>query len=74
MIQIEAENMPVPFSPIAAPTVSYTYDPVYPRVSTMVDGTGTTTFNYNPVTGLLGSGRVGSVQTPLATISSTYDE
>ena len=59
---------------IATPTVSYTYDPVYPRISTMVDGTGTTTFNYNPVTGTVGSGRVGSVQTPLATISSTYDE
>ena len=30
----------------ATPTVSLTYDPVYPRAATMVDGTGTTTYGY----------------------------
>ena len=34
---------------IATPTVSYTYDPVYNRLATMVDGTGTTAYGYNPV-------------------------
>ena len=59
---------------VATPTVYYTYDPVYPRVLTMADGTGTTTYNYNPVTGSLGSNLLGSVTTPLATISYTYDQ
>jgi YD repeat-containing protein len=66
---------------VATPTVSYTYDPVYPRVHTVSDPvTGTTTYNYNAVTGTLGSNMLGSVQTPLATISYSasgtplYDE
>jgi YD repeat-containing protein len=33
----------------ATPGVSYTYDPVYNRLSAMADATGTTTYSYNPV-------------------------
>ena len=40
---------------VSTPTVSYTYDRVYPRVLTMTDGTGTTTYNYNAVTATDGS-------------------
>ena len=66
---------------VATPTVSYTYDAVYPRVLTMSDGTGTTTYNYNPITGTptLGAGKVGSVSVPVAGTTATlantvYDE
>jgi RHS repeat-associated protein len=61
---------------IATPTVSCTYDPVYPRISTMTDDTGTTTYSYNAITATptLGAGRLYSVETPLTTISYTYDE
>ena len=60
------------------PTVSLTYDPVYDRVATMTDGTGTTTYNYYPIASspTLGAGRVSSVDGPLAndTVSYAYDE
>jgi YD repeat-containing protein len=60
---------------IATPSVSYTYDPVYSRVATMVDGTGTTSYAYQPA-GALGAGQVASVDRPLTndTITYTYDE
>lgn len=62
----------------ATPTVSFTYDPLYPRMATMTDGLGTTTYTYNsiPTTPTLGAGRLASVAGPLAnaTISYTYDE
>jgi RHS repeat-associated protein len=62
-------------APIATPSVSYTYDPVYGRVATMVDGTGTTAYTYHPA-GSLGGGQVASVDGPLTndTITYTYDE
>jgi RHS repeat-associated protein len=61
---------------VATPTVGYTYDPVYPRVATMSDGTGTTSYTYNPITSTptLGAGRLGSVTTPLTTLAYTYDQ
>ena len=59
---------------VATPTVSYTYDSVYPRVHTMSDVTGTTTYTYNPVSGSIGSNMLGSMQTPLTTIGFSYDE
>ena len=63
---------------IATPTVSFTYDPVYNRVSSMADGTGLTSYGYNPVAApaTLGSGRLASVDGPLAndTITYSYDE
>ena len=63
---------------IATPSVSFTYDAVYGRVATMVDGTGTTTYGYNPVStpAALGATRLASVDGPLAndTITYQYDE
>lgn len=60
---------------IATPAVSYIYDAVYPRVTTMVDGTGTTSYTYKAV-GVLGAGQVSSVDGPLADdlITYTFDE
>jgi RHS repeat-associated protein len=61
-----------------SPTVSFTYDPVYDRLATMTDGTGTTTYGFNPVTAIpaFGVARLGSVDGPLANdlIAYTYDE
>lgn len=65
----------------AQPTadVSWTYDPVFPRLATMSDGTGTTTYGYHPIDptdGLLGDGQPATTDGPLAndTISYEYDE
>jgi len=60
---------------IATPTVSYTYDLQYPRVATMVDGQGTTTYTYKPV-GQLGAGAVATLDGPQAndTQAYTYDQ
>jgi RHS repeat-associated protein len=62
----------------ATPTVTYTYDPVFPRVATMADGVGTTTYTYNAITATptLGAGRLASITGPLAnaTVSYTYDQ
>ena len=33
----------------ATPNVSLTYEPTYGRVETMTDGTGTTTYTYDPI-------------------------
>jgi len=62
-------------APIVTPSVSYTYDPVYSRVATMVDGTGTTSYTYH-LAGSLGAGQVATVDGPLTndTIAYTYDE
>jgi YD repeat-containing protein len=66
----------ITFSQAAVPTpgVSYAYDPVYARVTTMTDGTGTTAYTYHPARGL-GAGQIASVDGPLAndTITYTYD-
>ena len=50
-------------SAIPTPGVSYTYDPNYSRLVTMTDGTGTTLYSYNPVTGTptLGANKLASV-------------
>ena len=64
----------------ATPTVSYTYDPNYARRATLSDGTGLTTWNYNPITvpPSLGAARLGSISGPVGsstyTMSLTYDE
>jgi YD repeat-containing protein len=59
---------------VATPTVSYTYETQYPRVATMQDGTGTTTYAYHPA-GQLGAGQTASVDGPLSndTIAYSYD-
>jgi RHS repeat-associated protein len=56
---------------IPTPGVTYTYDPVYPRVATMVDGIGTTTYTYK-APGQLGAGQVASVDGPLTDDTITY--
>ena len=60
------------------PSVSFTYDPHYNRVMTMVDGTGTTTYGYNPIANppVLGAGQLASIDGPLAndTVTFRYDE
>jgi RHS repeat-associated protein len=60
------------------PDVSFTYDTAFNRVSTMEDGTGTTTYGYHPVgtTPPLGAGKLASVDGPLSndTIIYAYDE
>ena len=60
---------------IATPDISYTYDAYYPRVATMVDGIGTTSYTYKSA-GTNGAGQVATVDGPLAndTIAYTYDE
>jgi RHS repeat-associated protein len=60
------------------PNLSFTYETAYDRVATMVDGTGTTTYDYNP-TGAspsLGAARLATVDGPLSndTIRYGYDE
>ena len=63
---------------ISTPSVSYTYDPNYSRLATMTDGTGLTTYAFNPIAVLpaLGAGRLASVDGPLNndTITYGYDE
>ncbi len=66
----------ITFSQAAMPTpgVAYTYDPVYPRVVTMTDGTGATAYTYHPA-GQPGAGQVATVDGPLPndTIAYSYD-
>lgn len=66
-----------PLSPLT-PSVSFTYDSNYDRVKTMVDGTGTTTYNYNPIASppVLGAGQLASIDGPLSndTITFGYDQ
>lgn len=60
------------------PNVSFTYDPAFNRMATMVDGTGTTSYAYHAIGAApsLGAGRLASVNGPLAndTITYAYDE
>jgi RHS repeat-associated protein len=60
----------------ATPNVGFTYDPVYGRLATMTDGTGSTIFSYHPVDGsTFGAGNLASFDGPLAddTVAHTYD-
>jgi YD repeat-containing protein len=63
---------------IATPDVAFTYDSVYGRLATMVDGTGTTIYGYHAVTTppALGATRLASVDglLPNDTITYSYDE
>jgi RHS repeat-associated protein len=60
---------------IATPSVTFGYDSAYSRETSVVDGTGTTTFTYHPP-GTLGAGQVASVDGPLTndTVTHVYDE
>lgn len=67
---------------VSTPSVTFTYDTIYPRVATMVDGVGTTTYAYHDIpdgpsaSPGVGDGRLASVDGPWAndTIAYTYDE
>jgi RHS repeat-associated protein len=61
-------------SVIQTPSVSYTYDANYNRILTMVDGAGTTTYDYSPITNppTLGAGRLVSIDGPLGNDTITY--
>ena len=59
--------------------VDYGYEGAYNRLSTMSDGTGTTSYNYHPINPgdtAYGDGRLASVDGPLLadTLAYTYDE
>ena len=60
------------------PTVSFTYDSGYNRLTTITDGTGSTSYSYYPVTTTptLGAGRLQAVDGPLVNdmVSYSYDE
>jgi RHS repeat-associated protein len=62
---------------VSMAAVNYGYDPDYPRLTSMTDGVGTTTYTFNPITSsaALGAGRLASVSGPLPTsvVSFTYD-
>ena len=60
------------------PNVSFTYDTVYNRVTSMTDGTGETDYTYNAVyssgSAITGGGKLSSVSVPIAgsTAAITY--
>jgi RHS repeat-associated protein len=61
------------------PSVSFTPDPNYNRVATMIDGSGQTTYAYKPVTvapPTLGANQLKSIDGPLSNdlITFSYDE
>jgi RHS repeat-associated protein len=65
------------YSDTATPDVTYAYDTWYPRLTSQVDGTGTTTFAYHPDgTATNGAGQVALVNGPVSndTLKHTYDE
>jgi RHS repeat-associated protein len=69
-------SYPNPQRPTA--DVAFTYDPAYPRLATMTDGIGTTSYGYHPVTGAaaLGAGQLATIDGPWAndTIGYAYDQ
>jgi len=54
-------------------SVSFTYDPIYPRLLSMTDGIGTTTYSYYPVSvsPALGANLLQSTTTPIAGASGS---
>src|SRR5262249_46043170 len=86
---LSSKNYSVPPSvaPVNAPpstnaTVTFSYDPNYPRLNSMTDGTGTTYYQYNAISPIPigstnnGAGQLVSVDGPLPddTIVYRYDE
>jgi RHS repeat-associated protein len=57
----------------ATPNVSFIYDPIYPRPSSMTDGVGTTTYTYYPVSlsPALGANQLESISSPISGTSGT---
>lgn len=58
---------------LPTPSVSFIYDPAYPRQTSMTDGNGTTTYTYHPVTSspALGANLLASIVSPVAGTSNT---
>ncbi|MGA3265516.1 MAG: RHS repeat-associated core domain-containing protein [Verrucomicrobiota bacterium] len=63
-----------PNAVVPTPTVSFTYDPNYKRLTAMQDGIGTTIYSYNPVTipPSIGAVQLASVTGPLPNSTTTY--
>jgi RHS repeat-associated protein len=63
---------------VSTPSVTFTYDSDYERITSMTDGIGTTSYEYVPIlsTPMLGAGQLASVDGPLPndTITYGYDE
>jgi RHS repeat-associated protein len=62
---------------IPTPNIAFTYDPDFPRVTSMTDGTGVTSYSYYPIApGTLGAGQLSAEAVPLpnATLTYTYDQ
>jgi RHS repeat-associated protein len=63
---------------IATPSVAFAYDANYSRLRSMTDGTGTTRYDYIPISAApsLGAGQLARVDGPLSndTITFGYDE
>jgi len=59
---------------IPTPSVTYSYDPDYERVTSMTDGIGTTAYEYVPITTppAFGAGNLASVDGPLPNDTITY--
>jgi RHS repeat-associated protein len=72
------QQVSYPSAQISTPSVSFTYDAVFPRLASMSDGTGSTTFAYHSIgsTPALGAGRLASVDGPYTndTLGYGYDE
>lgn len=69
------ESVAYPDAKVPTPTVSFTYDPVFRRVTTMRDGIGETRYTYHAVTGGLtrGAGQVATVDGPWANDEIGYE-
>jgi len=68
----------VAYSGSITPNVSFAYDSAYPRLVSMIDGTGTTSYIYHPVSasGQLGANQLATVDGPMTddAITYSYDE
>jgi RHS repeat-associated protein len=72
------QQVSYPTAQTSTPSVSFTYDPAFPRLATMTDGAGVAAYTYHPsgTTPPLGAGLLATVDGPNAndTISYGYDE
>lgn len=76
-IDDQLKSISYPDALIATPSVSYTYDATYKRVTSMSDGIGLTSYSYVPnAPGASGAGQLSSIDGPLSadTLSYTYDK
>ena len=55
----------------STPDVDFSYDPYFPRLTSMTDGNGTTQYTYVPI-GSLGALQLQQEQSPLASSAITY--